>query len=205
MSRGVCMTRAPVVRVRGGWGGTHLRYLAVKSAVRYWPITILPLDSSLTLMEWVEEVFKSLSIGGWEIWEGVPPPQLLLVCYEQLPTTIQGEGAAQTLTLHPLSPDRTPSVRKCSPSRRDRIIAIRYDNRQTSAASIILLRRAGRRTLSRARGTIPAGAPAYPSPHPSARRFRGRSAPRNSAPDFRLHNGRCRNQRVAACQSRGVG
>src|SRR4051794_30224885 len=53
MSRGVCMTRAPVVRVRGGWGGTHLRYLAVKSAVRYWAITILPLDSSLTLMEWV--------------------------------------------------------------------------------------------------------------------------------------------------------
>src|SRR3954470_24514433 len=34
MSRGVCMTRAPVVRVCGGWGGTHLRYLAVKSAVR---------------------------------------------------------------------------------------------------------------------------------------------------------------------------
>jgi len=55
--------------------------------------TTLPLDSSLTLMEWVEEVFKSLSIGGWQIWEGVPPPQLLLVCYEQLPTTIQGEGA----------------------------------------------------------------------------------------------------------------
>src|SRR3954451_13491840 len=94
MSRGVCMTRAPVVRVRGGWGGTHLRYLAVKSAVRYWAITILPLDSSLTLMEWVGEVFKSLSIGGWQIWEGVPPPQLLLVCYEQLPRTIQGEGTA---------------------------------------------------------------------------------------------------------------
>src|SRR3954463_8476164 len=92
MSRGVCMTRAPVVRVRSGWGGNHLRYLAVKSAVRYWAITILPLDSSLTLMEWVEEVFKSLSIGGWQIWEGVPPPQLLLVCYEQLPTTIQGDG-----------------------------------------------------------------------------------------------------------------
>lgn len=52
----------------------------------------LPLDSSLTLMEWVGEVFKSLSIGGWQIWEGVPPPQLLTVCYEQLPTTIQGEG-----------------------------------------------------------------------------------------------------------------
>src|SRR3954447_4389432 len=34
MCRGVCMTRAPVVRVCGGWGGTHLRYLAVKSAVR---------------------------------------------------------------------------------------------------------------------------------------------------------------------------
>src|SRR3954454_23358749 len=94
MSRGVCMTRAPVVRVRGGWGGTHLRYLAVKSAVRYWAITILPLDSSLTLMEWVGEVFKSLSIGGWQIWEGVPPPQLLLVCYEQLPRTIQGEGGS---------------------------------------------------------------------------------------------------------------
>src|SRR3954454_12156537 len=93
MSRGVCMTRAPVVRVRGGWGGTHLRYLAVKSAVRYWAITILPLDSSLTLMEWVGEVFKSLSIGGWQIWEGVPAPQLLLVCYELLPRTIQGEGA----------------------------------------------------------------------------------------------------------------
>jgi len=44
-------------------------------------------------MEWVGEVFKSLSIGGWQIWEGVPPPQLLTVCYEQLPTTIQGEGA----------------------------------------------------------------------------------------------------------------
>src|SRR3954466_14738567 len=97
MSRGVCMTRAPVVRVRGGWGGTHLRYLAVKSAVRYWAITILPLDSSLTLMEWVGEVFKSLSIGGWQIWEGVPPPQLLLVCYEQLPRTIQGEGAPYSL------------------------------------------------------------------------------------------------------------
>src|SRR5215210_9308640 len=92
MSRGVCMTRAPVVRVRSGWGGTHLRYLAVKSAVRYWSNTILPLDSSLTLMEWVGEVFKSLSIGGWQIWEGVPPPQLLLVCYEQLRRTIQGEG-----------------------------------------------------------------------------------------------------------------
>src|SRR5215217_8082927 len=72
MSRGICMTRAPVVRVRGGWGGTHLRYLAVKSAVRYWPITILPLDSSLTLMEWVGEVFKSLSIGGWQILGGCP-------------------------------------------------------------------------------------------------------------------------------------
>src|SRR3954454_12689845 len=94
MSRGVCMTRAPVVRVRGGWGGTHLRYLAVKSAVRYWAHTTLPLDSSLTLMEWGEEVFKSLSIGGWQIWEGVPPPQLLLVCYEHLPTTIQGEREA---------------------------------------------------------------------------------------------------------------
>src|SRR3954451_3119891 len=92
MSRGGCMTRAPVVRVRGGWGGTHLRYLAGKSAVRYWAITILPLDSSLTLMEWVGEVFMSVSTGGWQIWEGVPPPQLLLVCYEQLPRTIQGGG-----------------------------------------------------------------------------------------------------------------
>src|SRR3954454_21889515 len=95
MSRGVCMTRAPVVRVRGGWGGTHLRYLAVKSAVRYWAITILPLDSSLTLMEWVGEVFKSLSIGGWQIWEGVPPPQLLLVCYEQLPEPYKGRESRQ--------------------------------------------------------------------------------------------------------------
>ncbi len=82
-----------MVRVWGGWGETHLRYLAVKLAVRLVNST-LPLDSSLTLMEWVGEVFKSLSIGGWQIWEGVPPPQLLLVCYEQLPTTIQGEGAS---------------------------------------------------------------------------------------------------------------
>jgi hypothetical protein len=75
-----------MVRVPTSWGGTHLRYLAVKSAVR-----TRPLDSSLTLMVWVGELFKRLSIGGWQIWEGVPPPQLLLIL-RTATRTIQGEG-----------------------------------------------------------------------------------------------------------------
>ena len=86
------MTGAPVVRVQSGWGGTHLRYLAVKSAVR-----TRPLDSSLTLMVWVGELFKRLSIGGWQRWEGVPPPQLLLILRTAYPNHTRG-GRIQSFT-----------------------------------------------------------------------------------------------------------
>jgi hypothetical protein len=41
-------------------------------------------------MVWVGELFKRLSIGGWQMWEDVPPPQLLLIL-RTATRTIQGE------------------------------------------------------------------------------------------------------------------
>ena len=90
MSRGVCITRTPVAKVHCGWGGTHLRYLAVKSAV------------GLVKHSAARFLIDADGVGGGGLQEsvhrgmadvrGVPPPQLLLVCDEQLTRTIQGEG-----------------------------------------------------------------------------------------------------------------